>query len=136
MSHSFSPGPFGRSTIHTVEDGQARQILYGAGYFDYGDSGLKPSQLGDLGFAGFRVLDSQSAPTDWLAFQGASYFRSSGQDGQYGASARVSASAPAAPRRRSFPASASSGWRRMRAASPSSPCWTGRPSPAPTVSRR
>ncbi|MCP5412991.1 MAG: glucan biosynthesis protein, partial [Alphaproteobacteria bacterium] len=90
-------------TIHTVEDGQARQILYGAGYFDYGDSGLKPSQLGDLGFAGFRVLDSQSAPTDWLAFQGASYFRSSGQDGQYGASARGIAIGTGGPTPEEFP---------------------------------
>ena len=75
-------------TLHTIEDGQAREILYSSGYFDYDGSGLDPRALARLGFAGFRVLDSQSAPTDWLAFQGASYFRSSGEDGQYGASAR------------------------------------------------
>jgi glucans biosynthesis protein len=34
------------------------------------------------------VLDNHQAATDWLAFQGASYFRSSGQDNQYGGSAR------------------------------------------------
>ena len=51
-------------------------------------SGVDPRPLAELGFAGFRVMDGQNKPTDWLAFQGASYFRSSGQDAQYGASAR------------------------------------------------
>ena len=40
------------------------------------------------GFAGFRVMDPTPAKTDWLAFQGASYFRTSGVQGQYGLSAR------------------------------------------------
>jgi glucans biosynthesis protein len=75
-------------TIHVVEDGKAREILYGPDYFDYSASGLNPKGLANLGFAGFRLMDGQNKPTDWLAFQGASYFRSSGQDGQYGASAR------------------------------------------------
>ncbi len=66
----------------------AREILYRPDYFDYGASGLDPRPLAKLGFAGFRVMESQNSPVDWLAFQGASYFRSSGQDGQYGASAR------------------------------------------------
>jgi len=74
--------------IHAVEGGKAREILYGPDYFDYSASGLNPRELADLGFAGFRVMDGHNKPTDWLAFQGASYFRSSGQDGQYGASAR------------------------------------------------
>jgi glucans biosynthesis protein len=74
--------------LHAVDKGQAREILYGPDYFDYGASGLDARGLGGLGFAGFRVMDGQDKPTDWLAFQGASYFRSSGQDAQYGASAR------------------------------------------------
>lgn len=74
--------------LHVVEGGQAREILYGPDYFDYSVSGLNPKALANLGFAGFRVMDGRDRPTDWLAFQGASYFRSSGQDGQYGASAR------------------------------------------------
>ncbi len=74
--------------MHVVENGRAREILYGPDYFDYGASGLDPKALGGLGFAGFRVMDGQDKPTDWLAFQGASYFRSSGQEAQYGASAR------------------------------------------------
>ncbi len=74
--------------LHAVAGGQAREILYGAGYFDYAGSGVDPKILGDLRFAGFRVMDGKEQKTDWLAFQGASYFRSSGGDGQYGASAR------------------------------------------------
>lgn len=74
--------------IHVVEGGKAREILYGPDYFDHGESRLDPKALANLGFAGFRVMDGQNRPTDWLAFQGASYFRSSGQDAQYGASAR------------------------------------------------
>jgi glucans biosynthesis protein len=66
----------------------AREILYRPDYFDYGASGLDPKPLAKLGFAGFRLMESQTSQVDWLAFQGASYFRSSGQDGQYGASAR------------------------------------------------
>jgi periplasmic glucans biosynthesis protein len=75
-------------SIHAVQNGKAREILYGPDYFDYSASGLDPRELADLGFAGFRIMDGQTKPTDWLAFQGASYFRSSGQDAQYGASAR------------------------------------------------
>jgi periplasmic glucans biosynthesis protein len=74
--------------LHAVEAGKSRQILYGSDYFDYSASKLDAKKLGELGFAGFRVMDGQNKPTDWLAFEGASYFRSSGQDGQYGASAR------------------------------------------------
>ncbi|MBN9588849.1 MAG: glucan biosynthesis protein D [Alphaproteobacteria bacterium 64-11] len=89
--------------LHTIEDGKARQILYGSDYFDYGSSGLDPRKLGNLGFSGFRVMDGQDAPTDWLAFQGASYFRSSGQDGQYGASARGIAVDTGGPQPEEFP---------------------------------
>src|SRR5699024_1552375 len=42
----------------------------------------------NLGFAGFRVMSPHNAAADWLAFLGASYFRSSGELGQYGISAR------------------------------------------------
>ena len=89
--------------LHAVEGGRAREILYGPDYFDYGASGLDPKALGDLGFAGFRVMDGSDKPTDWLAFQGASYFRSSGQEAQYGASARGIAINTAAATAEEFP---------------------------------
>lgn len=74
--------------LHAVDGTVARPILYGADYFDYSAAGLDPGTMNDLGFAGFRINDSQTNQADWLAFQGASYFRSAGQDDQYGASAR------------------------------------------------
>ena len=89
--------------LHAVEGGMAREILYGPDYFDYGASGLDPKALQDLGFSGFRVMDGQDKPTDWLAFQGASYFRSSGQEAQYGLSARGIALNTAAATAEEFP---------------------------------
>ena len=74
--------------IHVVSGGTAREVLYAPEYFDYGATGLGPRLPGDLGFSGFRVLNRRPGETDWLAFQGASYFRSSGALDQYGASAR------------------------------------------------
>jgi glucans biosynthesis protein len=89
--------------LHAVEGGTAREILYGPDYFDYAESHLDPKALDGLGFSGFRVMDGQDKPTDWLAFQGASYFRSSGQDAQYGASARGIAINTAAATAEEFP---------------------------------
>jgi len=81
----------------------AREILYQPDYFDYSTSGLDPAPLAKLGFAGFRAMEGQTSQIDWLAFQGASYFRSSGQDGQYGASARGIAINTALPAPEEFP---------------------------------
>jgi glucans biosynthesis protein len=89
--------------LHAVDSGKSREILYGPDYFDYSGSGLDSKALADLGFSGFRVMDGQDKPTDWLAFQGASYFRSSGQDAQYGASARGIAINTAAATAEEFP---------------------------------
>jgi glucans biosynthesis protein len=74
--------------IYALAGGMAREILYGSQYFDYGGTGLDMKLPADAGFSGFRVMNGQSSPIDWLAFQGASYFRSSGSEDQYGASAR------------------------------------------------
>ena len=74
--------------IHALAGGMAREILYGSQYFDYGGTGLDTKLPTDAGFSGFRVMNGQTSPVDWLAFQGASYFRSSGSEDQYGASAR------------------------------------------------
>jgi periplasmic glucans biosynthesis protein len=89
--------------LNVLKDGKAREILYGQDYFDYSASGLDPKALADLGFSGFRVMDGQDKPTDWLAFQGASYFRASGQEAQYGASARGIAINTAAATAEEFP---------------------------------
>jgi glucans biosynthesis protein len=81
----------------------AREIVYSPAYFDYGASGLDSRPLSQLGFAGFRANDGQDNPSDWLAFQGASYFRTAGQDDQYGASARGIALNTALPTPEEFP---------------------------------
>ncbi len=89
--------------IHVVRDGVASEIIYSPRYFDYGGSGLGDKLPSDLGFAGFRVLNGPDAKTDWIAFQGASYFRSCGDENQYGASARGIAIDTAMPRPEEFP---------------------------------
>ena len=74
--------------LHVVRDHTARELIYSPRYFDYGETGLAQKLPPDLGFAGFRLMDGPKAKSDWLAFQGASYFRSCGDENQYGASAR------------------------------------------------
>ena len=74
--------------IYALSGGMAREVQYGSQYFDYGGTGLDARLPSDAGFSGFRVMNGQASAIDWLAFQGASYFRSSGSDDQYGASAR------------------------------------------------
>ena len=74
--------------LYEVADGSAREILYEPDYFTFGDTGLRERLPDDLGFAGFRVMDGGGLKTDWLAYQGAAYFRTSGALDQYGLSAR------------------------------------------------
>ncbi|HEX3485707.1 MAG TPA: glucan biosynthesis protein, partial [Micropepsaceae bacterium] len=81
----YAPQPV---KIYAVAGGMAREIVYSTQYFDYAGTGLDTRLPADAGFSGFRVMNGQSSLTDWLAFQGASYFRSSGSEDQYGASAR------------------------------------------------
>jgi periplasmic glucans biosynthesis protein len=74
--------------INELSNGQARELIYSPDCFDYKDAELADQLPADLGFSGFRVMDGRGKETDWLAFQGASYFRTSGEENQYGASAR------------------------------------------------
>jgi glucans biosynthesis protein len=77
--------------IHVVEGGEAREVLYRRGYFRYPAGSPAAVVPDDVGFAGFRVHEPErrpGQPGDWLAFLGASYFRSSGDLQQYGISAR------------------------------------------------
>lgn len=88
--------------IYTVEGGQAREVLYAPDYFDYKDAALRRQIPANLGFAGFRLMNGASE-TDWLAFQGASYFRCAGPFNQYGMSARGIAIDVAMPTPEEFP---------------------------------
>lgn len=75
--------------LHVVHDGMAREIEYSRQLFSYGPNAQFAAELpDDLGFAGFRLMNRDPRQRDWLCFLGASYFRSSGELGQYGLSAR------------------------------------------------
>src|SRR5437667_4881341 len=88
--------------LHVVKDGQAREILYTPSLFSFGKAEFAAQLPEDLGFAGFRVMDTGSK-TDWLAFLGAAYFRSSGQLDQYGLSTRGIAIDTGLPTPEEFP---------------------------------
>ena len=82
--HRFANMPV---DISRVENGRAYPVSFSRGMFD-----IKPDSKGRRfrmasGFAGFRLMNA-SGRGDWLAYQGASYFRSSGALDQYGLSAR------------------------------------------------
>ena len=89
--------------IHEVAAGVSREVVYSADDFDYASKRLQQALPSDLGYSGFRVMDGQNKETDWLAFQGASYFRCCGEEAQYGASARGIAIDTAMPYPEEFP---------------------------------
>ena len=74
-------------TVHIVEGGTAREVLYSSGLFAAPDDHPARQLSPQTGFAGFRVM-ADDLKTDWLSFLGASYFRTSGPYNQYGLSAR------------------------------------------------
>ena len=80
----------------------AREVRYASGLFNYGKSEFARDLPADTGFAGFRVLTAPGKP-DWLAFLGASYFRTPGETMQYGLSSRGLAIDVAMPAPEEFP---------------------------------
>ena len=88
--------------IYAVEAGQARELLYSSGLFEAGNPALAKRLASFSGFAGFRAMNPDQQ-TDWLAFQGASYFRSADPFNQYGLSARGLAINTAVQGPESFP---------------------------------
>lgn len=89
--------------VNIVSGNVARPLLYHPRYFDWGGTGLDKALPRDAGFSGFRVMNGRDTERDWLAFQGASYFRASGSDDQYGISARGIAVNTATSTREEFP---------------------------------
>ncbi|MFW2831325.1 glucan biosynthesis protein [Sphingomonas sp. ID0503] len=88
--------------LFTVKDGRASEIVFHADYFDV-PAGNPARSLGDRsGFTGFRVMNTD-AEGDWLAFLGASYFRTAGALNQYGLSARGICIDTGAPHPEEFP---------------------------------
>ncbi|GEO13409.1 glucan biosynthesis protein [Microvirga aerophila] len=79
--------------MHTVEQGQAREIIYDSDYFDMPADSPARKLPDNSGFAGFRYQEARNGKldwrkNDWVAFLGASYFRAIGELYQYGLSAR------------------------------------------------
>lgn len=87
----FHLGLFFTEAVHIYElsGGQAQEIAYDPGMFDFGKSGFDGGRMPrDLGFAGFRLNFHTDLERDVTAFLGASYFRAVGGEWQYGLSAR------------------------------------------------
>src|SRR5262249_7045073 len=86
----FHAGRYFKETVRIFvvsANGLAQEVLYSSDLFTYGKSDFAKALPADTGFAGFRVL-AGLGKTDWLAFLGASYFRSPSETGQYGLSSR------------------------------------------------
>lgn len=85
----FFPGRFFRDPVHiyAVEDGMAREVPFSTDYFDIPEDNPARQLTQTEGFAGFRVQDKPGGD-DWMAFLGASYWRTAGYTGQFGLSVR------------------------------------------------
>ena len=100
----FHLGQYFREPVrmHVVTAAASREVLYSAGLFETPPDHVARKLPDGLGFAGFRIM-SRDLKTDWLAFLGASYFRTSGPYNQYGLSARGLAIDTAMPTPEEFP---------------------------------
>ncbi|RDD72232.1 glucan biosynthesis protein [Paracoccus versutus] len=85
----FFPGRYFKQPvhIHALRDGMASEIPFSLDLFDIPDDNPARRLARTDGFAGFSVMDAQTG-RDWMAFLGASYWRTSGYSGQFGLSAR------------------------------------------------
>ena len=88
--------------IHVVDGDAARQLVYDPSLFEMPPDSPARQLPNDMGFAGLRVM-APDQKSDWLAFLGAAYFRSSGELDQYGLSARALALDVALPTPEEFP---------------------------------
>ncbi len=100
-----------RVLINVVDKNEAREILYTERYFDMPPDNPARAIPDGAGFAGFRFQEARNGSldwqkNDWVAFLGASYFRSIGELFQYGLSARgisVNSANPNPPFDEEFP---------------------------------
>lgn len=101
----FYPGRYFKQPvgIHVIDGSSARQVRFDESLFAFSDPAVAARMPDDLGFAGFRLQGADGRPNDWLAFLGASYFRSAGPEAQYGLSARGIAIDTALPKGEEFP---------------------------------
>jgi glucans biosynthesis protein len=93
--------------MFVVQEGQASEIVYDSAAFDMPLGSPARKLPPGAGFAGFRVQGSRLGGRDdeWIAFLGASYFRTVGELNQYGISARgVAVNTAVANHSEEFPA--------------------------------
>lgn len=95
-----------RVDIFEVADGHAMPLRYSPDQFTF-DRAAPPADIGDIGFAGFRILNPLNRADHFdevCSFLGASYFRGLGRGHTYGVSARALAIRTAHPAGEEFPA--------------------------------
>ena len=88
--------------INAAAAGQARPVPYSPTLFDMPPDSPARALGAAGGFSGFKVLNPDHR-TDWIAYLGASYFRSADPFNQYGLSARGLAIDTATPGPEEFP---------------------------------
>ena len=92
--------------INLVVNGTSRRVLYTTDIFHYEEPVEEVKEYKSEGYSGFRVYHpttNDERYDEFLAFQGASYFRSTGSDQLYGLSARGLAINTARPEGEEFP---------------------------------
>ena len=95
-----------RVDLFEVADGLASPLRYDPSDFTF-DGPAPPADVGDIGFAGFRLTYPLNRPDhhdELCSFLGASYFRALGRGHVYGVSARGLAIRTAHPQGEEFPA--------------------------------
>lgn len=85
----FFPGTYFRQPVrlYAVEGGMAHEMAFDLNLFEIPEDNPARELTHTKGFAGFRVMDAKTH-LDWMAFLGASYWRTSGYSGQFGLSVR------------------------------------------------
>lgn len=85
----FFPGRYFRTPvrIYTLDQGMATEWNFDLDLFDIPKDNPARKLTHTKGFAGFRVMDAKTE-RDWMAFLGASYWRTEGYSGQFGLSVR------------------------------------------------
>jgi periplasmic glucans biosynthesis protein len=85
----FHPGRYFKEPVRVsiVKDAMARDVAYTPDAFEMPEGHPALGLSDETGFAGFRVMNPNQEG-DWLAYLGASYFRTAGPEGQFGLSAR------------------------------------------------
>ena len=91
--------------LSVVEGGAVRRIVYTPSRYDFGKLTPPPTNIGDIGFSGVRILSTvgEGAPREIALVQGASFLRAIARDQTFGAMSRALSLKTADPRGEEFP---------------------------------